>query len=104
MITPTLSAHNLAHRPYKLAVEHKVNNNSPRQISPWTAQQKKKEEPPFEVRLTPGVVNTIECTLVTSALRGGSGGGGLVNGTGSTSGATGWELERFRVFVSLLPN
>lgn len=64
-----------------------MNNNSPRPISPWTAQQKKKEEPPFEVRLSPGVVNTIECTLVTAALKGG-----------------GWELERFRVFVSLLPN
>lgn len=94
VITPTLSAHNLAHRPYKLAVEHKVNNNSPRPIAVWTAQQKRKEEPPFEVRLNPGVVNTIECTLVTAALKG----GGLPNGVG------GWELERFRVFVSLLPN
>lgn len=92
VITPTLSAHNLAHRPYKLAVEHKVNNNSPRPIAVWTAQQKRKEEPPFEVRLNPGVVNTIECTLVTAALKGGGGGSG------------GWELERFRVFVSLLPN
>lgn len=71
-----------------------MNNNSPRPIAVCTTQQKRKEEPPFEVRLNPGVVNTIECTLVTAALKG----GGLANGVGA------WELERFRVFVSLLPN
>lgn len=100
MVTPTLSVANLAHRSYKLSVEHKVNNNTGKQISPWTAQQKKKEEPPFEVRLNPGIVNTIECTLVTAAAPPRP---GMVNGV-SSGGSGGWELERFRVFVSLLPN
>jgi hypothetical protein len=98
VVTPTLSFANIANRPYRLSVEHKVNNTVPRPINPSPGQQKKREEPPYEVRLNPGSVNTIECTIVAPMMKSANGvsagaGGGLGN----------WEMERFRVFVSLLP-
>lgn len=98
LVTPTLSTANLQNRPYKFTVEHRVNNNAPRTLGPLLGHQKKKEELPYEVRLSPGSVNTIECTIVTPAHRSG------MNGT-TTSGSTqsNWEMERFRVFVSLSP-
>ncbi|KAG0635207.1 hypothetical protein HOY80DRAFT_1012030 [Tuber brumale] len=110
VFTPVLSMANLHNRAYKLTVELRVNNNTPRLLSPNPSLQKKREEPPYEFRPSPGSVSTLECTLVTTiqrpAINGTSNG---VNGTtnGTANGTTGtfgnWEMERFRIFFSFLP-
>lgn len=98
VITPTLST-GLSGRQHKFNVEHKVNNNAAKQIPMWNTQLKKKEELAYEVRLNPGAVNTIDCAAIAAARS------GMVNGSGGGGSPAGmWELERFRLFVSLLPN
>ncbi|CUS11073.1 unnamed protein product [Tuber aestivum] len=110
VFTPVLSTANLHNRAYKLTVELRANNNTPRLLNPNPSLQKKKEEPPYEFRPSPGSVSTLECTLVTTAHRpainGTSNGvngttNGTVNGTNGTFGN--WEMERFRIFFSFLP-
>ncbi|RPB14325.1 Bromodomain-containing protein [Morchella conica CCBAS932] len=98
VITPTLST-GLSGRQHKFNVEHRVNNNAAKQIPVWNTQLKKKEELAYEVRLNPGAVNTIDCAAIAAARS------GMVNGSGGGGSPAGmWELERFRLFVSLLPN
>jgi len=110
VFTPVLSTANLHNRAYKLTVELRVNNTTPKLLNPNPSLQKKKEEPPYEFRPNPGSVSTLECTLVTTAQRptvNGTSNG--VNGTtnGTVNGANGafgnWEMERFRIFFSFLP-
>lgn len=49
-----------------------------------------KGKPEYEVRLVPGGLNTVEVMAVTHAKREGAG-------------VVGWEMERFRVWVNVLP-
>ncbi|PWW72166.1 hypothetical protein C7212DRAFT_354757 [Tuber magnatum] len=110
VFTPVLSTANLHNRAYKLTVELRANNNTPRLLNPNPSLQKKKEEPPYEFRPNPGSVSTLECTLVTTAYRPAVNGisngvNGMTNGTVSSANGTfgNWEMERFRIFFSFLP-
>ncbi|RPA90126.1 Bromodomain-containing protein [Choiromyces venosus 120613-1] len=110
VFTPVLSAVNLQNRPHRLTVELRVGNNVPRQLHPNSTLQKKKDEHTFEFRPSPVGISTLECTLVTPAIRAAVNGtsngvngttNSTVNGSGGTFGL--WDVEKFRIFFSILP-
>ncbi|TGZ81971.1 Bromodomain-containing protein [Ascodesmis nigricans] len=86
-LTPTLSPY-LTSRPYRLSVEWKY-AGSVKQVAPVQGRGSK-GKPEYEVRLVPGGLNTVEVMAVTHAKREGAG-------------VVGWEMERFRVWVNVLP-
>jgi len=96
VLTPTLAPSLTGREMYIVRVVHWSNNiQMNKQILP--SGQQKKDEPMYNVRLNPGVVNTIEVTAVTQAQK------NTLNGVnGFAAGVERWEMERFRVFISSL--
>ncbi|KAF8543405.1 hypothetical protein BDD12DRAFT_820159 [Trichophaea hybrida] len=91
VLTPTLAPSLTGREMYIVRVVHWSNNiQMSKQISP--SGQQKKNEPMYNVRLNPGVVNTIEVTAVTQKN----------TQNGYAAGVERWEMERFRVFISSL--
>lgn len=94
-IIPTLAPNLVNRELYIVRVVHYCNIQHSRLVTP-TAQQKK-NEPIYNIRLTPGLVNTVEVTAVTQAPKNG------VNGiNGFAAGVERWEMERFRVYITPL--
>jgi len=92
-VVPTLAATLTSREHYIVRVAHWSTDIRMSKLVQQVSQQAK-NEPVYNIRLSPGVVNTIDVTAVTQAPQ--------KNGTNGvfSSGVDRWEMERFRVFIS----